>query len=402
MTSAAGPHPAHALLRPPLWVVFSITVSGILSNTLINAPLPDIIAAFGRGDGAAGLLVAAATLPGIVVAPAIGLLADRFGRRAVLLPCLIVFGLAGLASSFAPTFESLVGLRFVQGVGSAGLINLGVVLIADYWEGADRARVIGWNAAVLTVSVAIIPPLGGGLAALGGWRWSFAPFVLALVAAVAVARYVRSTPRQGAHSFVEQIRGAAVVVRSPIVLGCIAFGTVFFILTFGLILTALPLMLEQRFGLGVGLRGLVFVAPALGATLVAFNMGKLRVRFGARRLLVAGAALFAVGYLTMGFLPVLALVVLGAFIHGLGEGGTVPTVQELVASASPPESRGAVVAVWVGFVRLGQTIGPLAAAASVASFGFGPTYGAGVVLAGMLAVTTAVFGSRFRPRQQPG
>jgi len=60
------------------------------------------------------------------------------------------------------------------------------------------------------------------------------------------------------------------------------------------------------------------------------------------------------------------------------------------------------VAVWVGFVRLGQTIGPLAAAASVASFGFGPTYGAGVVLAMMLAVTTAVFGSRFRPRQQPG
>jgi hypothetical protein len=43
-------------------VVFSITVSGILSNTLINAPLPDIISAFGRGDGAAGLLVAAATL----------------------------------------------------------------------------------------------------------------------------------------------------------------------------------------------------------------------------------------------------------------------------------------------------------------------------------------------------
>jgi hypothetical protein len=65
VTSTAGSHPAHALLRPPLWVVFSITVSGILSNTLINAPLPDIISAFGRGDGAAGLLVAAATLPEI-------------------------------------------------------------------------------------------------------------------------------------------------------------------------------------------------------------------------------------------------------------------------------------------------------------------------------------------------
>ena len=379
-------------------MVFSVTVSGILSNTLINAPLPDIISAFGRGDGAAGLLVAAATLPGIVVAPAIGLLADRFGRRTVLLPCLVVFGLAGLASAFAPTFEALVALRFVQGAGSAGLINLGVVLIADNWDGADRARVIGWNAAVLTVSVAVIPALGGGLAALGGWRWSFAPFALALVAAIAVGRYVRNVPRGESPSVMGQIRGALAAVRSPVVVGCIAFGMVFFILTFGLILTALPLMLEQRFGLGVGLRGLVFIAPAAGATLVALNLGKFRARFGARRLLVAGAVLFAVGYATMGFIPVLAVVVFGAFIHGLGEGGTVPTLQELVASSSAPETRGAVVAVWVGFIRLGQTIGPLAAAASVAAFGFGPTYAAGVVLAGFLALATAAFGARFRAR----
>ena len=109
MTASVGSGALRRIQRPPLWVVFSVTVSGILSNTLINAPLPDIISAFGRGDGAAGLLVAAATLPGIVVAPAIGLLADRFGRRTVLLPCLVVFGLAGLASAFAPINSGVPG-----------------------------------------------------------------------------------------------------------------------------------------------------------------------------------------------------------------------------------------------------------------------------------------------------
>lgn len=380
--------------RPPLVVIYSITVAGILANTLLNAPLPDIIEAFGRSDGDAGLIVSAATLPGIVVAPAIGLLADRFGRRKVLLPCLVLFGLAGLAAGFAPTFNVLLALRFVQGIGSAGLINLAVVLIADFWEGAERARLIGRNAAVLTVSIAVVPPLGGVLAELGGWRLAFAPFGVALVSAVAVAHYVRESSTGGGTTFAAQIRGAAAVARQPVVVGSILFGTAFFILTFGLMLTALPLLLQQRFGLSVGLRGLVFIAPAIGATIVALNMGRLRQRFGARRMLIAGAVLFAVGYLAMGLGPVLALVVLGAFVHGLGEGGTIPTVQELVASASPNESRGAVVAVWVGFARLGQTLGPVLAGIAVAAVGFSATFTIGMVAALALAGATAVMSTR--------
>jgi ACDE family multidrug resistance protein len=380
--------------RPPLVVIYSITVAGILANTLLNAPLPDIIEAFGRSDGDAGLIVSAATLPGIVVAPAIGLLADRFGRRKVLLPCLVLFGLAGLAAGFAPTFNALLALRFVQGIGSAGLINLAVVLIADFWEGAERARLIGRNAAVLTVSIAVVPPLGGVLAELGGWRLAFAPFGVALVSAVAVAHYVRESSTGGGTTFAAQIRGAAAVARQPVVVGSILFGTAFFILTFGLMLTALPLLLQQRFGLSVGLRGLVFIAPAIGATIVALNMGRLRQRFGARRMLIAGAALFAVGYFAMGWGPVLALVVLGAFVHGLGEGGTIPTVQELVASASPNESRGAVVAVWVGFARMGQTLGPVLAGIAVAAVGFSATFTIGMVAALALAGATAVMSTR--------
>ena len=133
--------------------------------------------------------MAAGTLPGIVMAPVIGVLADRFGRRAVLVPCLAAFGVFGLLSALAPTLRhARSSLRLLQGLGSAGLINLAVVLIGDHWTGLERARLVGQNAAVLTVSLAVFPPLGGLLTELGGWRLSFAPYALGLATAVLICR----------------------------------------------------------------------------------------------------------------------------------------------------------------------------------------------------------------------
>ena len=71
---------------PPLPLIFSVTVTGILANTLVGPAIPDILDAFDQPDSRAGLFVAAGTLPGIGMAPVIGVLADRFGRRAVLVP----------------------------------------------------------------------------------------------------------------------------------------------------------------------------------------------------------------------------------------------------------------------------------------------------------------------------
>jgi MFS family permease len=86
----------------------------------------------------AGVFVTAGTLPGILMAPVIGVLADRYGRRAVPLSCPVRFGTFGLISALAPSFELLLLARLLQGIGAAGLINLAVVLIGDHWTGLER------------------------------------------------------------------------------------------------------------------------------------------------------------------------------------------------------------------------------------------------------------------------
>ncbi len=364
-------------------LIFAITVTGIMANTLIAPAIPDILADLGVAQSRAGLLLAAATLPGVVVAPVIGLLADRYGRREVLVPCLAVFGLAGGLASFAPNFPALIGLRLLQGVGSAGLINLAVVVIADHWHGVDRARLIGQNSAVLTVSLAVLPPLGGSLTDLVGWRASFAPYWMGLVTAGVAARALGASPRRDI-KVGEQVREALGYLRSARVLAAMGSGMMMFVLIFGLMLTALPLYLAEDFGLGATERGLILGVPALTATAGALALGRLTVRFGSRRLILTGSAVITLAFAIVAQAPVLAVVVLGALLYGFGEGATIPSLQAIVAGAAPSSSRGSVVAVWVGGVRAGQSAGPLLAGVALAHLGASGTFWAGAGLAATL------------------
>lgn len=371
---------------PPLLLIFSITVTGILNNTLIGPAIPDILASFDQPDSRAGLLVASGALPGIVVAPLIGVLSDRYGRRRVLTPCLVVFGIGGGLAALAPSFAALLVLRLVQGVGGAGLINLAVVIIGDFWTGNERARLVGRNAATLTISLAVFPAVGGLLTELGGWRLSFAPYPLAMVTALLVWRLLPDIDLHPQPHLRAQLGDAARVLRRPLLaLSTVAAFGVFFLI-FGLYLTVLPVLLEDRFGLSAGARGLVLSAPALSSTVAALTVGRLRATFGGRRLVLAGSVAFTVAFVMIGVAPSLLVLLLGGLFYGLGEGLSIPTYQDFVAGAAPPASRGAVVAVWVGAARAGQVAGPLAAGAALATMVPGAVFVVGGVLAGVTLV----------------
>ena len=247
--------------RPPLAFIFTVTLTGILNNALITPALPDILADLGVADERSGLLVASGSVAGIVVAPLVGFFADRYGRRVVLTSCLTAFGSFGLMAALSPSFEVLVLSRLLQGVGSAGLINLAVVLIGDHWSGSERTKIVGRNASILTVGLATIPLVSGTVTQLAGWRVTLGIYTVALATAVVsfiVLRDGRPTRRM---SPLDQIRGAGEVIRQPSVAATFAVGFLIFVLIFGLFLTVLPLHLADMFGLDAGARGRDDLAP---------------------------------------------------------------------------------------------------------------------------------------------
>jgi len=378
--------------RPPLAIIFSITLTGILANTIVNPAIPDLLRDLGQPSSRAGLFVGVGALPGVLMAPAIGLLADRFGRRQILIPCLVGFGVFGLAGVLAPTFGVLIILRLFQGIASAGLINLAVVIIGDHWEGLERAKRIGQNAAALTISLAVFPALGGFLAGAWGWQASFFPYGVGLVTAVAVAKVLpKGRPASGVgRTLGTQLTEAWAVLRQPLVLAVTGLGFVVFFVIFGLFLTVLPVHLDEDLGIGATGRGLVLAVPAISSTIVALNLGRLRARFGGRVLVLVGTVVYAVGFVTIGLAPSLAPLVVAALFYGLAEGFTIPTLQDVAAGSGPAATRGSVVAVWVGVVRAGQFVGPLVAGASIALVGTSATLVVGGLLTGIVAVAQVV------------
>ena len=374
--------------RPWLPTVFAITATGILVNTLISSSLPEIVRGVGAPITATGLVIGAATLPGIVLAPVIGILADRYGRRPVILPCLVVFGLAGVAAATVSSLPALLALRVVQGAGSAGLINLAVVVIGDHWSGPDRSRRIGWNAAVLTTVLALLPFVGGVLTDLFSWRAPFAVYGLALLTAVLVWRTLPPVEAAGV-DVVAQLRDAVPLLRRRDVAVPVVAATLLFVIIFGLLLTVLPVYLEERFGLSATGRGLVIGAGSVTNTFGALSQGWLRERVAVRPQLVVAGALLALSSLAIGLSPSLVLLVPSVMVFGVGEGLSFPVLQDIVAGASDTH-RGLATAWFVSGSRLGQTLGPAGGSAVFAAAGpFAPFVAGALLSVAFLAVAAA-------------
>lgn len=382
-----------------LAVVWSITLTGILANTLVGPSLPDIQEDLTIGASGAGAVVAAASLPGFAVAPVLGVLADRHGRRRVLVPCLVTFGVAGLAAALAPSFAWLFAARLAQGFGSAGLVNLAIVLLGDRYEGERRVREIGRNSAVLTTGLAVLPFAGGALAALGGWRLAFVPYGAALAVAAFAARVLPDDRPRSVVPLRVQFRDARPYLADRRVAAMLAAGFGAFLLLFGLALTALPLDLEERFGLGPTARGAVLGLPAVATVVTSLRLHGMRARNGTWPLVFAGFGGFAIGFGAVGATSSVGLVLGAAIVWGVGEAMLIVPLQAYATELAPTAQRGVMVAAWVGAARLGQASGPILAGALVAAVGTRATFviggavAAGLALAGAAARRVLVAGA---------
>lgn len=382
-------------------LIFAITLTSIMGNSLLAPAIPDILDDFGRSEGSTGLLVAALPLPGIVLAPLIGILADRWGRRNLLVPCLAVFGLGGIAAATAPTFGVLVAARLCMGFGAAGLINLGVVLISDTFRGDDRTAWIGRNSGVLTVALAVFPMTSGLITSLAGWRWALAPYSLALVTSVATWFLLDPTHVPAGGTIRQQLGGVGLALRSGRIVTILAGGCLSFAVIYGVFLAAYPNHLDIEFGMGPGTRGILLGLPAVTSSIAAFNLGRIRSRYGRAAVLAASAASWIVAFVAMGASSVVWLLALGTLLYGFGEGAMIPTLQESALHEAPDQHRAAVMATWTGFARLGQTIGPLLSALVLSRAGSAwALLGGAFVGAALFAVFT--FGPlRRRPPSDP-
>lgn len=345
---------------PRLYLLLATAAVAPLDVTIVGPALPAIADAFGVSSARSGLVITAFAAPGAVLAPVVGMYADRFGRRRVVVPCLLVYGLAGVAVTLATDLWMVLVLRAVQGsVGGSILASLTLALVGDYYDGPRRNAVMGVVSAGISFSAAAGPVLGGTLAA---YSWD-APFYLygsSVVVAGLVYYFLDAPSVESARTNREGSYLRAAIASLPAREALVVYGATFggFVLFFGGVLTAVPFLLEGTYGLASGRVGALVTGAMMVAAVVAVFNGRFARHLSNLGLVALGFGFYAAGLVGVWIAGSAPGVLLALGVFGVGHGLVLPSVASALSALAGPEFRGGVMSLRTSVVLGAQAIGP--------------------------------------------
>ncbi|MGB3683834.1 MAG: MFS transporter [Rubrobacteraceae bacterium] len=367
-----------------LHVLFAITLMAVLGVTSVTPAFPRIVEAFDITRGQVGLLITMFTLPGIVLTPVLGIMSDRYGRKKILVPALLLFGLAGGLGFLSTSFGMLLTLRFFQGMGAAALGTLNVTVIGDIYGGRERSAALGYNSSVLSIGTATYPGIGGLLATFG-WFYPFLLPLLAIPIAFVVLFSLHNPEPVNDQTLKDFFRSVFDNVWPKLtnikILGLLGASLITFVILFGAQLAYFPILMSERFDAPPIVIGSILSGASLTTALTSSQLGFLTGHFTEKTLLKIAFALYAVALALVSVMPGLWFLLVPAAILGVANGINIPNIFSLLNEVAPSDNRGAFLSVNGMILRVGQTLGPLFMAAIAVPLGLTGAYLAAAVVA---------------------
>jgi len=336
---------------------------------IVAAVLPAIADDLQEPIAQVGLLASAYALPTALLAPFLGPISDRRGRRFSLLLGLSIFALAASVCVVAPNLLVLLVARAINGIGSA------IALPAAFAAAGDvpperRARAMGVLAGMFPLSTLLGLPLGALAAIVAGWRGSFAFIVaVALVAVVLASRLPSGRPAiSTTHgpSYLQTIRVAIGETRARYAL----------VVTF-LWLTAanglfvyLAEFIHRSYGIDAEQAGLVYVVVGLVGVAATRYSDRAIDRVGARRTVLTAMAMFSAAAIVLPWTTVALPLTLVVFAFwSAGTWTAIPAMQTIVSSLSGT-ARGTLLGFLSSSINLGAVVGPFVTGRVLEAGGF--------------------------------
>ncbi|MDR7451664.1 MAG: MFS transporter [Armatimonadota bacterium] len=362
----------------PLRVAFVIGLAELGFATIIPLLPLYLTERLGASVKMVGMVVAAFALVETVMKTAWGSLADRVGRRPMIIGGLLLSSLTPFAMSLLRTPWLFVPLRLLDGGGSSALWPAAAAVIADTTPPHQRAAAMGTLNMFFLSGLALGPSLGlyavalSGTYAAGFYLAGVVLFAAALISGVALrglgATHLMAPPRPPARTEEIGYHGAAPnprleeVVESarryPLFLSMLV---VAFLQMFGAGLLAPILVIYARrvVGLSEHVIGTLFLLLLLSVAAASVPSGRLADRWGKLRSMAWGMALASLGMWILPVSPVLSVLVAAAFVLGVGYALAAPAWHAMVSEIAPPGRTAFALGTFQTAQGLGLVLGPL-------------------------------------------
>ncbi len=344
-----------------LYIIFSITLFAVMGVASITPAFPSIIKHYGLTAKQIGYLITVFTLPGIFISPFIGMLADRYGRKTILVPTMLLFGIAGFLCAFQTDYQGLLVMRFFQGIGASSLGALNVTLIGDLFEGKKRAQAMGYNASVLSIGTASFPAIGGLLAAFD-WHYAFLLPVLILPLALVVVFKLQTPIIRNTISLSQYLSNVWKTINRKKAWGLFLANIMVFIILYGALLSFFPLLMEERFQANSLVIGLFMSLMSVTTAICSSQLGRVLKKFKPHVLLYFSSVVYATALIIMAFANSWFVITVSILLFGVGHGFFLPNIQTVMVGLASLSERAAFMSINGMVLRIGQTLGPIIAA----------------------------------------
>ena len=362
----------------------------VMSVSAISPALPSIAEAFKSVDNAEFLVKLMLTVPSLIIAlfaPIAGFIIDKGHRKALLITCLIIYGLMGTTGLYLEHLQHFIITRAILGLGVAGIMTSAQTLIADYYQGEERNTMLGLQGTFISFGGVLFVALAGILA-VSSWRYPFALYALALILAIPAYFFIHEPSVQEYDQSVESsLFGNDAQYAKPIHIAGIGIIVFIGMVCFYAIPTQLPFLLALHGIDSPAKAGAVVSLATLAGGFSSYSMPYLKRRYHFTELGACAFALLSLGFLGLSFAHSLTITMFFALFSGAGIGLLMPSMRLWVISIAAPRLRGRSVGVITSSLYLGQFLSPIFAQPIVGTQGITMLY---MIIAGTtcgLAIT---------------
>lgn len=312
----------------------------------------------------AGIAFSITFLSQAIVSPLWGKLADRTGRKPMLMRAAVVMTITATLTGLSPNVWVLIFLRMVQGAFS-GYINNAFALIASEVPQSKSGQAMGTLTTGNVGGQLIGPIIGGSIAGIFGYRIPFFMFggfmlVASLITYFGVKEDFTPLPRQSKES---QKSAFAGVKQIHVVWAMIISSMLIQAATNSInpIISLFVKELMNNQGNIAFASGVVAAMPGIATLLSASRLGSLGDRIGPQRVLIGGLVLSGIVFSPMFFTTTVFMLAILRFFVGIADAALLPVTQAVMTRDTPPEAISRIFSYNQSFQAIGSVVGPMLA-----------------------------------------